>query len=261
MAIGRTFQQSFAKALRSRELDKPPCLTDTPEQELLASLAEPRPARYETILELLARGSAIEPIREATSIDPWFLRELQALALHPEEPFAGSRSFRSVDTCAAEFPARTPYYYSGWELRRTQVPRGRTGRSRVGRDPRRRAQPHRPGHRVRLLLRPRRHDRPRVRPRRGDGQLQPRDRLHRLRHLRPALLRAPDARGRAVGGRGRERRRQAEGRDRAVRRADAAEARRRPGRARRAAARHQRRVDRPGRGPRAASAPCSRSSA
>ena len=26
MAIGRTFQQAFAKALRSRELDKPPCL-------------------------------------------------------------------------------------------------------------------------------------------------------------------------------------------------------------------------------------------
>ena len=33
----------------------------------------------------------------------------------PDAPFAGERSFRSVDTCAAEFPARTPYYYSGWE--------------------------------------------------------------------------------------------------------------------------------------------------
>jgi carbamoyl-phosphate synthase large subunit len=115
MAIGRTFQQSFAKALRSRELDKPPCLTETPEQELLASLSEPRPARYETILELFSRGTAVEAIREATSIDPWFLRELQALATEPDAPFAGSRSFRAVDTCAAEFPARTPYYYSGWE--------------------------------------------------------------------------------------------------------------------------------------------------
>ncbi len=115
MAIGRTFQQSFAKALRSRELDKPPCLTDTPEEELLASLTEPRPARFETILELLSRGAAVEAIREATSIDPWFLREMQALATEPDAPFAGSRSFRAVDTCAAEFPARTPYYYSGWE--------------------------------------------------------------------------------------------------------------------------------------------------
>jgi carbamoyl-phosphate synthase large subunit len=115
MAIGRTFQQSFAKALRSRELDKPPKLTDTSEAELLDSLLEPRPARYETILELFERGTPVEPIHEATSIDPWFLRELQALAKDPHAPFAGSRSFRSVDTCAAEFPARTPYYYSGWE--------------------------------------------------------------------------------------------------------------------------------------------------
>ncbi len=115
MAIGRTFQQAFAKALRSRELDKSPCLTETPERELLESLTQPRPARFETILELFARGAGIDAVREATAIDPWFLRELQALARDPDAPFAGTRSFRSVDTCAAEFPARTPYYYSGWE--------------------------------------------------------------------------------------------------------------------------------------------------
>ncbi|HEX4435497.1 MAG TPA: carbamoyl-phosphate synthase large subunit [Solirubrobacteraceae bacterium] len=115
MAIGRTFQQAFAKALRSRELDKPPCLDETPEAELLESLIEPRPARFETILELFSRGTDVETIRKATNVDPWFLRELQALALNPEAPFAGERAFRSVDTCAAEFPARTPYYYSGWE--------------------------------------------------------------------------------------------------------------------------------------------------
>jgi carbamoyl-phosphate synthase large subunit len=115
MAIGRTFGQAFAKALRSRELDKPPALKHTPSEELLASLAEPRPTRFETILELFARGSTVEEINELTSVDPWFLRELAALAEDPESPFAGERSFRSVDTCAAEFPARTPYYYSGWD--------------------------------------------------------------------------------------------------------------------------------------------------
>ncbi len=115
MAIGRTFQQAFAKALRSRELDKPPSLQEIPDEELLASLAEPRPARFETILELLSRGTGVEAVQELTRIDPWFLRELQALAIEPGAPFAGNRSFRSVDTCAAEFPARTPYYYSGWE--------------------------------------------------------------------------------------------------------------------------------------------------
>ncbi len=125
--------------------------------------------------------------------------------------------------------------------------RGAPGRARVGRDPRLRSEPHRPGDRVRLLLRARGDDRARVRPGCGDGQLQPRDRLHRLRHLRPAVLRAADLGGRARGGRGRA----AEGRDRPVRRPDAAEARGRPGRGGRATARHERRGDRPGRGPRA----------
>ncbi len=115
MAIGRTFQQAFAKALRSRELDKTPQLADATDRTLLESLDTPGAARYETLLELLRRGASIESVHERTRIDPWFLRELRALALHPDAPFAGERSFRSVDTCAAEFPARTPYYYSGWE--------------------------------------------------------------------------------------------------------------------------------------------------
>jgi carbamoyl-phosphate synthase large subunit len=115
MAIGSTFQQAFAKALRSRELDKTPALSSVPDERLLDSLATPGADRYETVLELLRRGVSIDAVHEQTHIDPWFLGELQALALEPEAPFAGERSFRSVDTCAAEFPARTPYYYSGWE--------------------------------------------------------------------------------------------------------------------------------------------------
>jgi carbamoyl-phosphate synthase large subunit len=117
MAIGRTFQQAFAKALRSRELDKPPCLGEAGERELLESLERPSPDRFEALLELLARGVEVEALHERTRIDPWFLRELRALALDPRAPFAGERVFRCVDTCAAEFPARTPYYYSGWERR------------------------------------------------------------------------------------------------------------------------------------------------
>ncbi len=115
MAIGRTFQQAFAKALRSRELDKPPSLAGVPEETLLESLRTPGPARFETVLELLGKGVGVEAVHERTKIDRWFLEELRALAKDPELPFAGVRSFRAVDTCAAEFPARTPYYYSGWE--------------------------------------------------------------------------------------------------------------------------------------------------
>ncbi|HXN37792.1 MAG TPA: carbamoyl-phosphate synthase large subunit, partial [Solirubrobacteraceae bacterium] len=117
MAIGRTFQQAFAKALRSRELDKPPSLRGSSEQELLDGLGTPAADRYEAILELFARGTPIEAVHERTRIDRWFLRELRELALDPQAPFAGERAFRSVDTCAAEFLARTPYYYSGWERR------------------------------------------------------------------------------------------------------------------------------------------------
>jgi len=115
MAIGRTFQQAFAKALRSRELDKPASLRNVSDDWLLASLLAPAADRFETILELFARGTAIETVHERTRIDRWFLRELEQLAQDPHAPFAGERSFRAVDTCAAEFPARTPYYYSGWE--------------------------------------------------------------------------------------------------------------------------------------------------
>jgi carbamoyl-phosphate synthase large subunit len=115
MAIGRTFGQAFAKALRSRELDKVPCLAEVSEEVLLDGLRTPGPERYEAILELFGRGAEIETIHAVTAIDPWFLRELQLVGLNPPNPFMGERSFKSVDTCAAEFPARTPYYYSGWD--------------------------------------------------------------------------------------------------------------------------------------------------
>ncbi|MFI4992137.1 MAG: carbamoyl-phosphate synthase large subunit [Solirubrobacterales bacterium] len=115
MAIGRTFGQAFAKALRSRELDKVPCLAEVSEEVLLDGLRTPGPERYEAILELFGRGAEVETIHAVTAIDPWFLHELQLVGLNPQMPFEGERSFKSVDTCAAEFPARTPYYYSGWD--------------------------------------------------------------------------------------------------------------------------------------------------
>ena len=59
-----------------------------------------------------------------------------------------------------------------------------------GDHPRLGPEPDRPGHRVRLLLRPRRLRPARRRLRDGDGQLQPGDRVDRLRHHRPPVLRA-----------------------------------------------------------------------
>jgi carbamoyl-phosphate synthase large subunit len=114
MAIGRTFAQAFLKAMRSRELDVAADV-DAPLDELLARVAQPGANRYDELLEALRRGATLAELNARTSIDLWFLRELAAIAADPQAPFAGVRSFKSVDTCAAEFAASTPYYYSAWE--------------------------------------------------------------------------------------------------------------------------------------------------
>jgi carbamoyl-phosphate synthase large subunit len=114
MAIGRTFQQAFAKALRSRELDFIPSVSGTAE-ELLTRLEMPGPDRYDVLLAAFRAGAGAEEIERRTKIDLWFLRELEALARDPQAPFAGVRTYKAVDTCAAEFAAETPYYYSSWE--------------------------------------------------------------------------------------------------------------------------------------------------
>jgi carbamoyl-phosphate synthase large subunit len=110
MAIGRTFAQAFGKALRSRELDAKPDLRGS-DEELLARLETPAVDRYDVILELQRRGVDDSEIRARTGIDPWFLRELRGL----ERAFEGVRTYKAVDTCAAEFEAETPYYYSAYE--------------------------------------------------------------------------------------------------------------------------------------------------
>ena len=114
MSIGRTFRESFAKAMRSRELDseaEPP----REDEALLELLGTPRADRFDLVDAAFRRGLSVEQVHARTSIDPWFLRELQALATEGDGTDALDRTFRSVDTCAAEFEARTPYYYSAHE--------------------------------------------------------------------------------------------------------------------------------------------------
>ena len=133
--------------------------------------------------------------------------------------------YKRIDTCAGEFASATSYMYGTYRglLRRAAL-RGRPLGEAESRHPRRRAEPHRPGHRVRLLLRPCRLCAARGRVRDHHGQLQPGDRLHRLRHLGPAVFRAAVRRGRdlpAAQGAGEG---HASGLHRAIWRADAAEA-------------------------------------
>jgi carbamoyl-phosphate synthase large subunit len=154
----------------------------------------------------------------------------------PRENLGIRHTYKLVDTCAAEFEAYTPYFYSTYETEDECRAGDRKKVMILGGGPNRIGQ----GMRARLL-----------RPQ-GDGrgvhhgQFQPRDRLHRLRHLRQALLRAPDPGGRAQHHREREAFRH----HRPVRRADAPEPGRAPVQGRGPHPGHQPRRHRPGRGPR-----------
>lgn len=115
MAVGRTFQQAFMKAMVSRELDQTPDLsgeTDT----LLRQLETPTAERYEILFELLRRGVTPQQIHAKTMIDHWYLQQFQTLVEDPDLPYRDRQHvYKAVDTCAAEFVAETPYFYSSWE--------------------------------------------------------------------------------------------------------------------------------------------------
>ncbi len=114
MAIGRTFRESFAKAMRSRELDTP-AEPPAADKELLDAIAVPCAERFDLILEAFRRGLDLEAVHERCLVDRWFLRELHALAVEGDGTDGLVRTYKAVDTCAAEFEAATPYYYSAYE--------------------------------------------------------------------------------------------------------------------------------------------------
>ena len=210
---------------------------DDDESALQRSLAVPNDQRMWAIFRALDRGWDLEEIHRLTKIDRWFLTQFRQLVeLQSQARLVGLRgiapdlmrslkragfgdwqlgsmlgadeesvraarleqglttAYKRIDTCAAEFESFTPYLYGTYEKECEAQP----DPPAEGRDPRQRPQPHRPGHRVRLLLRARRVRAPRRRFRDRHDQLQSRDGLHRLRHRRPALLRAAHVRRRLV---------------------------------------------------------------
>ncbi|ACK73578.1 carbamoyl-phosphate synthase, large subunit [Gloeothece citriformis PCC 7424] len=163
MAIGRTFQESFQKALRSLETGRYGFGCDKNEtlpslSQLRASLRTPNPERIFSVYQGFKLGMTVEEIFELTAIDPWFLDKMQELVdtekflkqtplnkitaeqmrFVKQQGFSDRqiafatktgedevRNYRKelgitpvyklVDTCAAEFEAYTPYYYSTYE--------------------------------------------------------------------------------------------------------------------------------------------------
>ena len=184
MAIGRTFKESFQKALRGLEVgafgfgcdNKDLWGTDfsPDEDEIRSKLSRPNPDRVWHLRYALKMGMSVAEIHEITNIDPWFLDHLAELVeiegrlaafgsldkLPDDElrlakqcgysdrqlaKLLGSEelevrawrkargvvsTFKAVDTCAAEFEAYTPYYYSTYE-QEDETPAKKPGVKRI----------------------------------------------------------------------------------------------------------------------------------
>lgn len=80
MAIGRTFQESFQKALRGLEVGVDGMNEKTTDLEVIREeLGEPGPERIWYIGDAFAKGFTIEEVFNLTHIDPWFLSQIKEI--------------------------------------------------------------------------------------------------------------------------------------------------------------------------------------
>ena len=162
MAIGRTFRESLQKAFRSLEVGLSglhPKKSDYRDLDI-SKIRFPTAFRLLKVKQAFDHGNSIDLIYEQTGIDPWFLHHIQkiselhsvfdisdvdmlrkmkmegfsdhqisALADINEERVREIRkmneilpTYKTVDTCAAEFIAETPYCYSTYETENEITP-------------------------------------------------------------------------------------------------------------------------------------------
>jgi len=155
MAIGRNIQESLLKAVRSLEIDRTGLEADKwTDEEIEKELANATDMRLYIIAEALRRGKTVEWVCTQTEWDHFFVRKVQDI-IHMEDRIrkdldeetlreakslgfsdeyigmvAGKEervvrnlrigkkinaTYKMVDTCAAEFEAETPYFYSTYE--------------------------------------------------------------------------------------------------------------------------------------------------
>ena len=155
MAIGRTFRESIQKAFRSLEVGLngyEPKKTDQRPLDI-KKISFPTAFRLLKIWQAFKEGYSIDELHDKTKIDCWFLYQLKIIAdidikqeydnsnlyYLKQEGFSDSQisqalnkteldirkernkkniipTYKMVDTCAAEFEAKTPYCYSTYEL-------------------------------------------------------------------------------------------------------------------------------------------------
>ncbi|TXI89370.1 MAG: carbamoyl-phosphate synthase large subunit, partial [Burkholderiaceae bacterium] len=78
MAIGRTFQESFQKALRGLEVGVDGMNEKTTDREVLEKeLGAPGPDRIWYVGDAFAQGFTVEEVHQLTRIDPWFLVQIK----------------------------------------------------------------------------------------------------------------------------------------------------------------------------------------
>ncbi|SDQ34050.1 carbamoyl-phosphate synthase large subunit [Leucobacter chromiiresistens] len=159
MAIGRNFTTALQKSLRSLEKQGSSFHWGDESrsvEQILETIKRPTDGRIVDVQQALRLGATIEQVFESTSIDPWFLDQIQlinevaetvqragqltldvlreakdhgfsdvqiaALRGVSESEIRGLRHglglrpvYKTVDTCAGEFPALTPYHYSSYD--------------------------------------------------------------------------------------------------------------------------------------------------
>lgn len=159
MAIGRSFELSLHKAIRSLEIGLDSLdlaeAENINQEELEKRLVQADDERLFLLAEAFKRGYSVEALNQVTGIDRFFLDKIQGIVQfcqlltqselneptlrqakqlgltdrtiarytgHTEESIRQLRQalqlwpvYKMVDTCAAEFEAQTPYYYSEYE--------------------------------------------------------------------------------------------------------------------------------------------------
>ncbi len=125
MAIGQSFEEALLKAARGAELKTMsldlPAFSRESDGKIVTRVGQCTDQRIFAIYQALKRGlMTVEEIHGITKIDKWFLWKIQGIAAAQKARGDAEQSallyppssFKMVDTCAGEFAAETPYFYS-----------------------------------------------------------------------------------------------------------------------------------------------------
>ena len=97
MAMGRTFQESFQKALRGLEVGVDGMNEKTQDREVLEKeLGEPGPERIWYVGDAFAQGMSLDEVHQLTRIDPWFLAQIQDI-VHTELELERNHTLEMLD--------------------------------------------------------------------------------------------------------------------------------------------------------------------